>query len=299
MKIIRPLAVSDSVLTASSLPEDDHSAYGALTTYDLGDRVIVLATHSIYESVIDSNGGNDPTTDDGTNWVRVGATNKWKPFDKVLGDAATGTASITYQFSPGDTINNAIAFFGMSADSVRVVMTDPSDGVVYDMTASLADNQAVSDWYSYFFEPIVRLEEYVITDLPAFTGITIDVTVTGSGAIAVGEIVPGHLQELGLTEYGSSIGIADYSRKDRDAYGNPYIVERAFALTVDFDFVINTVDAAKVRKVFADYRATPIVWIGSATQHFGAIVYGYYKGFTINLTGEVKSFCTAEVEGLI
>jgi hypothetical protein len=52
------------------------------TTYADGDRVIVTTPniHKIYESQQAANTGNDPTTDDGTWWLEVSSTNRWKLF---------------------------------------------------------------------------------------------------------------------------------------------------------------------------------------------------------------------------
>ena len=53
--------------------------YNSLTTYDTGDYITAAGT--IYFSIVDSNLGISPTTDDGTNWVRFTAdTNPFKGF---------------------------------------------------------------------------------------------------------------------------------------------------------------------------------------------------------------------------
>ncbi len=64
MKIIRPLTITDAVLAATNVPENDHPAYSGATTYALGDRVIVVGAdiHKIYESLQASNTGHAPVT---------------------------------------------------------------------------------------------------------------------------------------------------------------------------------------------------------------------------------------------
>ena len=53
--------------------------YNSLITYDIGDYITAAGT--IYFSIVDSNLGISPTTDDGTNWVRFTAdTNPFKGF---------------------------------------------------------------------------------------------------------------------------------------------------------------------------------------------------------------------------
>jgi len=89
MQIIKPITVTDSILTATNVPENDFPQWAAGTTYSIGNKVVSLTTHKIYESLINSNLGNNPTTDDGTKWLDLGATTRWKAFDTKIGNRAT------------------------------------------------------------------------------------------------------------------------------------------------------------------------------------------------------------------
>jgi hypothetical protein len=300
MKIIRPVTVTDSVLDASNITENDFPQWAVGTTYSTGDKVIVLSTHRIYESVISSNVGNNPTTDDGTKWLNIGATNRWRAFDKTITDQATNTTSITYSFDPQSLVNS-IAFFNLEGTSVGVTVTDAVDGEVYDETVSLVDNGAVENWWSYFFEPIVRKTEIVLFDLPNYVSAILDVSInapTGDTA-KVGQIVFGNQKTLGLTTYGTTVGIQDYSTKDTDAFGNVIITERRFAQTVEYDVKLITSTVRDVQKTLAGFRATPLVYSGTDTGEFGDLVYGYYRNFGINISTPSLSDATIEVEGLV
>lgn len=300
MKIIRPITVTDAVLDSSNVTENDFAEWAVGTTYADGDKVIVLSTHRIYESLVGSNTGNDPTTDDGTNWLDISATNRWKAFDQTITDQTTNTTSITYTFDP-QALTNAIAFFNLDGIEVEVTMTDPTEGVVYDNTVSLVDNGAVDNWYGYFFEPIVRRSEIVLLDLPNYVSATIDVSInanTGDDA-KVGQIVFGSQKTLGLTTYGTSLGIQDYSTKDTDAFGNVVITERRFAQLVDYDVKMATSTVRDVQKTLASYRATPLVYTGTDDGTYGDLVYGYYRSFGINISTPSYSDATIEVEGLV
>ena len=300
MKIIQPVTVTDSVLVSSNVPENDFAEWASGTTYADGDKVIVLSTHRIYESLVGSNTGNDPTTDNGTNWLDIGATNRWRSFDKTITDQTTNTTSVEYEFDP-QSLTNSIAFFNVDAKDIQVTMTDPNDGVVYDETISLVDNGAVENWWGYFFEPIVRQTELVLFDLPSYIQATLDVSVnaeTGDTA-KVGQIVFGNEKTLGLTTYGTTIGIQDYSTKDTDAFGNVVITERRFAQLVDYDIKLATSTVRDVQKTLASYRATPLVYSGTDDGTYGDLVYGYYRSFGINISGPSFSDATIEVEGLV
>lgn len=300
MKLIRPITVTDSVLDSSNVPENDYAEWSSGTTYADGDRVIVLSTHRIYESLVGSNTGNDPTTDDGTNWLDIGATNRWRAFDNTITDQVTNTTSITYSFDP-QSLTNSIAFFNLDAVEVQVTMTDSVEGVVYDNTVSLIDNSAVTDWWGYFFEPIIRKPDIVLFDLPNYITAILDVTIsTTTGSTAkVGQIVFGNQKVLGLTTYGTTVGIQDYSTKDTDAFGNVVITERRFAQLVDYDVKVSTTAVRDVQKTLASYRATPIVYSGTDDGTYGDLVYGYYRNFGINISTPSFSDATIEVEGLV
>jgi len=299
MQAIEPLTITDSLFVSSNLTEDDYAAWAVGTTYSLGNRVIVVSVHKVYESASNSNIGNNPTTDDGTNWIEVGATNKWKAFDQHISDPATNADTIQYVIDSGTTVVNSLAFFGLSADTVQIQVV-ASATEVYNTTFALLDTSTVVDWYTYFFEPAsVKAQELLVVDLPAYTNTTITITITDTGqTVQVGQVVLGRLITLGRTGYGSSIGIEDYSRKERDTFGNPVIIERAFAQKANYEVAILTADARRVQRFLSDYRATPIVWIGNQDPIYGLIVYGFYTQFSINLSTYSTSYSTIEVEGL-
>lgn len=300
MKLIRPVTITDSVLTSSNVTEDDYSVWDSGTTYASGDKVIVLSTHRVYESLVGSNLNNDPTTDDGTNWLNIGATNRWRAFDDSISDQTENTTSITYELDPNSLVNS-VAMFNLDATDVDITVTDATDGVVYNENVSLLDNSAVENWWGYFFEPILRKSEFVKFDLPNYVSATIDLSInTGTGDTAkVGQIVIGNQKTLGLTTYNTSIGIQDYSTKDTDAFGNVILTERRFAQLVDYDVKLATSTVRDVQKTLATYRAIPIVYSGTDDGTYGDLVYGYYRNFGINISTPSFSDATIEVEGLV
>lgn len=301
MQAIEPLTITDSILTSSNVAEDDYSEWSSLTTYNLGDRVIVVSVHKVYESAINSNTNNDPTTDDGTKWIEVGATNRWKAFDKRISDPVTQSNNIQYVITLTDTLVNSVALFGVVAETVRIVVVEPiGSTTVYDETYNMLDTTNIVDWYTYFFEPATDKDrELLVADLPTYSGAEITITASyQSNTVEVGQIVFGSIVTLGVTGYGTTVGIEDYSRKERDTFGNPIIIERAFAQKADYEVEIKTQDTRRVQRFLSDYRATPIVWIGNQDPDYGLIVYGFYKQFSINISTPSVSYTTLEVEGL-
>ena len=301
MDIIKPITVTDSVLTSTNIAENDYAEWNSGTTYAIGDKVISVTTHRIYESVTVSNLNNDPTTDDGTNWLNIGATNRWKAFDQYISDPVSNTTSIQYTLTPPNgSIPSAVALLNLKGISANVTVTDSVDGEVYNTNIDLLDNRNIVDWYTYFFEEQVQREEALFLDIPPYIGAVVSVTVQEEvGQTAeLGQLIFGFLSDIGFTVYGTSIGIEDYSIKDRDAFGNAIIVQRNFSQTVDFDVQFETQNARKIQKTLAALRATPVVYLGSTDVSYGTLVYGFYRRFDITLETPSYAFASIEVEGL-
>lgn len=300
MQLIKPVTVTDTVLVSSNVPENDYAEWAVGTTYAAGDRVIVLSNHSVYESLIGSNTGNDPVTDDGTKWLKLGATNRWKAFDQKIGDRVTNTTSVEYVLSDANSNVTAVAIFGLRGISANVTVTDSVDGEVYNETISLVDNRNIVDWYTYFFEEQAQREEAQFLNIPPYLASDVQVTVTAAtgDTAELGQLVLGFLSSLGLTTYGTSISIEDFSRKETDVFGNFIVVERAFAQLADFDVRFPTGNTRKIQRTLAQFRATPIVYIGSDDVSYATTIYGFYRRFDLTLEGPSLSFGAIEVEGL-
>lgn len=303
MRIIEPIAITEAMMLASNVGETDAPAWNAAASYTAGDPEAnvpadrVIRGHAIYQAVAAST-GRDPLADTASAfWVRLGATNRWRAFDKLISDPVTQSGSITYWLQPGRRVD-AIAFFGVSAASIRIRVKDPVDGFIYDRTHGLVDNSAITDWWSYFFEPVIIVDHDVSEGIPAYTGTEINIALSSSGITAVGQIVLGQSQVLGETLTETGIGLADFSVKDRDDFGNFVIVPRPYSDATKFHFSFPTGDARRIRKILAGLRATPAVYYaGDETGQFGTTVYGFFKDFWIPLTSNV-SFGNLEVEGL-
>lgn len=300
MRVIAPITVDNTALTASNVAEADYAEWLVGTAYVIGDRVIVIGTtHKIYECVA-NNTGNDPTTDTAaTYWDEVSATNRWKAFDQKLADHGTNATSITYSILAPSTCDN-IAFFGLNAASVRVTVTDTSPALIYDQTIYLTDTTTIVNWLSFYLWPAEYDSEAIFEGVPAYAGYTIDITITAVGATAeVGEIVLGRMHDLGTTAPGTSIGIIDYSRKERDTFGNAIVIERAFASTVNFQFHFPIDDTRRIKRVLEQLRATPAVYYAAAdTARFGTNIYGFHQDVQIPLASAGRNFASLEIEGL-
>lgn len=310
MIIINPILFSDANLSGFNVPEPDtgETVWDSSTAYVVGDRVARTnaGVHNIYEA-LQANTNSIPENNP-DNWVYVSRTNRWSMFprgvpgsDFVLRDQiseqTTNPGTIQFTFTPGQ-VADGISFFNVEGQSIQVVVTDPVEGIVYDNTVTLDDSAPLLNWFDYFFTPIRRRRDLVLLDLPPYGSATITVTISNdAGNAACGLVSIGKQVRLGTTNYGTSGGIIDYSRREANTFGQFVVVQRLTSNRVDYDVLVNTSEAAAVRNTLNDLRTTALTFVGEDDQEF-SINYGYYRDFNIILSDPVGSICTIEVEGL-
>lgn len=295
MKVIKPTTFVEATHLVSTNAVETYAAYNAATTYAKGARVD-YDTH-IYESLVNSNTGNTPSTSP-TFWVLVGPDNVHAMFDDQISTATVSTSPLTVVMTPG--LMNSLALLGLVGNQVVVNITDGAGGpTVYSRTVSL-DGSYVYDWYMYFFEPFTQIGEVVFTDIPPYLNARMTLTLSGGGTVAIGQLSFGTFYELGDAEYGATAGITDYSRKDTDEFGATTFVERAFSKRMTARLMLDAMQMNKVQRVLSDIRAKPAVWIGAEGEAYQPlVVYGFYRDFTIDVAYPTKSYCSLEIEGLI
>jgi hypothetical protein len=84
MKIIRPITITEAMLTSTDVPETDYAAYNAGTTYYEGDRCI--SGHKIYESL--------PLSDIELLTLDVAPSIPWLPGWTLTGQSSNSTCKV-------------------------------------------------------------------------------------------------------------------------------------------------------------------------------------------------------------
>lgn len=295
MQIIRPLAITDAILT-SNVAEDDGPVYSALATYALAAIVIDDVNHQKYESLIAANTGNPLT--DAAKWLALGATNRWRMFDQTLGTLTEqATTAIDVTVAASGRVDG-LALFGLAAEEVQIVITSADLGEQYNEIHSLRSDSGIDSWYEYFSEEVFYFTEMGLTGLPLTSNVDVQVIISsGTGSVAVGTMVIGQSRSLGVTVYGARCGIIDYSRKTTDAFGNTSLVERAYAKRVSFKVSVESGAADSVYTLLSQYRATPVVWVG-ADGYGMTMTYGWARDWSVELSFPSHSYLTIEIEGL-
>jgi hypothetical protein len=253
----------------------------------------------IYEALIDSTDQpNLGALETPATWLDKGAINRLRMFDGKLDNLTTSTTAIVVDITPEQT-SSGIALLNLDTKTIQVTMTDPTAGLVYDSgVISMLDNSGVKDWFTYFFSPYIKKSDFVTLSLPPYPDAVIQVTVDGDGdAVSIGQIVMGRTFNIGDSQFGTGVGIIDFSEKEQDAFGNFEILERKFSKRADFDVKIPTQTVSGAQRTLSRFRATPAVWVGDESKE-ETIIYGYYKSFDIVLSNPAFSDTSILVEGL-
>lgn len=267
------------------------------TSAGAGAHTATISTHKLYESLAAGNVGNTPHKST-TQWLDLGSTNRWKLFDQSITSQAENADSMTYVIQTSGRIDS-VALLNLSAASVTITGETLADGVVYGPTTySLVSSVEVTSYWSWFFDRIERKASFIDVDFPPYNDLKVTITITDTGnTVKCGGIVAGLSKKIGGTQYGASLGIQDYSVKTRDDFGNYSVLERAFSKRGSFQVVVDRVSVDGVVNLLEQHRATPAVYVG-ADGYDSAIIYGYYRDFTVGIQYPTYSLCNIEIEGL-
>ncbi len=100
---------------------------------------------------------------------------------------------------------------------------------------------------------------------------------------------------IGECLVGTDVGIVDYSRKERDEFGDITVIERGYTDYITYNVLIETARSDEIRAQLASVRAVPAVYIGT-DKYAVTQVTGYLNNFTITLDSDTYSSLSLEVE---
>lgn len=296
LRIVPPLPVTDSVLTATDVPEDSTAAWSAGTSYALAARAHRVSTHKVYESLVGSNLGNTPESSP-AHWVEVGPTNRWALFDRSNSSQTAQANAFSYTLTPTASFNSFALLNITGGLSVRVRVDHASIGSLYDRTVDLTSLPAQAGWWEWFYGERRGPSLCVLHDLPGVLGAEVRVDVTGTSLLAVSVMLVGQSKSLGmLVQQGARLGIQDYSVKQRNDFGDTVLVERAYAKRASFELPILSPVVDEALSFLASIRALPCLFVGPRFE--GAVIYGFYKEFDVSIAYATYSLCSLQVEGL-
>lgn len=274
-----------------------YAAWSGAVTYAANDIAADFTEHKLYESVAGSNLNHNPVGDDGTWWLELGPTNLWAMFDQKTGTQTQWLEQVQVVIDVTGRMDT-VGLLNLSGTSVNITMMDGATEI-HNQDYSLTTTDGIDGWYSWFFEPLVRMTDLVVTSLPinADPEVTISVTAGDGDTVSVGNMILGRAAELGGTQYGARVGITDYSRITTDDFGNYTIVQRGYSKVADIAVWITAENSDYVYNTLAAYRATPVLMIG-ADGFTSLAQYGLLKDWRVALQYVSHSVLDLQFQGI-
>ena len=304
MIVVDPLLMTEAAFNdaVSDVPENDNPLFVLTTAYVVGNKVMETTNvHKNFECLIDNNdqipsdatvnGSGDPY------WLDLGATNRWAMFDEVINNETTSTGTITFEVTPGQIINT-IGLLNIVGATAQIVGTEPVDGEFYNEIFDLISTENVFDGYSYFFSEFITVSDVVAEDIPPYLAGGFTVTVTGSGAVSLGEFVYGAEFDLGTSLIGARPRIESFSTVTTDVFGKTTFVPRANRKLLTIDTAHPRYRINDITRKMADLIDKPALWVGDPNNS-SLIVYGILGDYApeYGVEGSV-SFTNYEIKGL-
>jgi len=120
MRIIRPTTVTPAMITACNVTETDatYPDWVSGTSYVVGN--LVTSEHIFYECLINNSSyiPADNVSGSTPKWLSLGANNRWKMFDTIVGSQTSIAETLTITIAPGST--DTISFLDVEATDGRV-----------------------------------------------------------------------------------------------------------------------------------------------------------------------------------
>jgi hypothetical protein len=217
-------------------------------------------------------------------------------FDFDRSEGTTQASPLIVSFTPGQRVDS-IAILGAVGTSVKVEM-EVGASTVFDRTKSMTGRETLK-WSDYFFGEFEQQPSLLITDLPPFSNATITVTITGA-TVTCGACVVGRAINIGSVQYGAKNDALNFSRIDRDDFGNGTLVRRKIVPRTNQTLFFDKAATNTVIGVRKALNAAPAVWSGlidSGDGYFEALlILGIYKQYEVILDHPSKGVLNLELE---
>lgn len=306
MRVVPGIEITPAKMIVNALPDMDYPAYDPATAYKIGDRVTVDRIN--YEATVANTGRNPvtdvPTAEKPAAWVNNGWVNKYRMFNKQIGNTwkigtfTSNPESIDLTIRPGKRIN-AVGLVGVYASSVRIIMTVPGvTDPVYDKTFAMS-SKAGGSWYQYYFGQFVTKDNLAEFYLPPFSNADIRVIVSAPGGTArVGMMVVGWAKTIGTAVYGTSLGRKKYSTIKEEFDGSMTITPRGRRKSIDFQVVLQADQISSVQRTLDDVDDMPSLYVGSSDLDYTVIV-GIFYDFDTGLPTYNRGEYTLKVRSIM
>lgn len=298
------LQVGDSYFFPSVIKTDpSFTAFNGGSAYAIGAKIVDYGCK--YQALITPQVALPAFAESNTSWSFLGYDNPLIPFVRDVSGSCTQESESTNQ--------NAIMALKVPKGSNSIALHSIRSGIVTVVINNLRGKITTKTYPAFTNELYIEYDsaegyEQGTTIDPRGTVITIRlepkpvVYYTGTTGISIGEVVVGQSWDIGQTQYGGlSTSIVDYSKKTTDDFGNVTIVKRAFSKKVNARLLLDKSKYNMLNDLFSyKLRSVPTTWIATEDSSYtsGALIYGYYKDFSVDVTYPTMCACSLEIEGM-
>ena len=309
--ILVPKTLLDSMLSSSSIAEPDVAMgeviWNAATSYIVGQLVILVATHRVYQCLIAGVNATSPhlsLTGTTPRWQDIGPTNRWAAYDGEISTASTQVSSVQWVLRPG--IITAICCYGLQGGGINISYKDAPGGTVvrnFDQALYLPP----VDFWDYRFGGVRQRTKALCADLTPYVDaeVTITVTADGGGTAKVGMIAFGDLRTLvgqenrGGTQYDASVKPISSSYVAFDAFKKLTIKRRPSTTDMQISVVMPIEDANPALSTMQEVLDVPVAIIGSDFDDYSGLnVFGLTSS-SLSYPGPKRAQLNIDVIGLI
>jgi len=201
--------------------------------------------------------------------------------------------------TPGE-ITNGIAMFGIkNATSINVTMTDQVSGQVYNKDLDMIDNSMIANEWDYCFLPIIRIERFILLDLPPYVNASIEVTITGTD-LEIANVAVGRQVKIGTCEHGTNYRLIDTSRQSQNLDGEAITIDGGLSFEVDFNLVMDRKQTQTITNILGSMRGIPSAWIAPERSDVSSdpiSVFGAFTDIDVRYENPVKSTASFKIRG--
>jgi hypothetical protein len=253
------------------------------------------AQHIVYESLVDA---NNFALGDPLKWLPTGPTNRWAALDERNDTVMSDSEEIVMVLSPID-IAQGIYLANVDAHEVHISVSDRRKGVVYRETQKLLVPTSKSSFFNWCFKRIYRRNYFLSLLLPVFAGALVTVKLTKKGGVVkCGTCKLGPTVDVGLSYYGITTEVKDYSTTNFNADGSSVTVKRGHSKRMSVDIEMRKEDVEYAEEQLLRYRQKTVVWVGAAFRG-DVILCGKYSSLKKVMESFPLSKMSLQIEGVI
>lgn len=219
--------------------------------------------------------------------------NKYKMFNISPTLVTITDGYIEFKLKTSEKIS-AIAIFNINADFVSVEVVN---GPAYNKTKNIRYQKVLTEAFQNYPQlSFLDLPEIDPIQYPNFyLHVRIGCT-ENQRTIFVGSFIVGEKIKIGRNIYDLETELMDFSRFERDTWGNINVIRRGYSDRVKFNYVTEVTE--QVRQLLISRRATLTVFIGHGDYPITHVL-GYYVDITTPYQEGEVDFCNITVESVL